>query len=97
MVHVIIFIVLVCYYVMGTLRVTRYVSLFKVTLTVLVFLVLSDEAMEIWFDRGNGFVFTSVCEWLQGNNGQLLQSAAFALGNFARNGRSYKHISPVGR
>jgi len=42
--------------------------------------------MKIWFDGGDGLVFTSVSEWLQSSNGQLLQSAAFALGNFARDG-----------
>lgn len=48
-----------------------------------------DEAMKMWFDGGDGYVFTSVSEWLHGTNGQLLQSAAFALGNFARDGTSY--------
>ena len=43
-----------------------------------------DEAMKIWFDGGEGYVFASVSEWLQSTNGQLLQSAAFAIGNFAR-------------
>ena len=42
--------------------------------------------MNIWFDGGDGYVFASISEWLQSNNGQLLQSAAFAIGNFARGG-----------
>ena len=50
--------------------------------------MFEDEAMSIWFDGGNGYVFASVSEWLHGSNGQLLQSAAFAIGNFARHGES---------
>ena len=49
-------------------------------------LLFTDNAMNIWFDGGDGYVFASISEWLQSNNGQLLQSAAFAIGNFARGG-----------
>ena len=53
--------------------------------------MFEDEAMSIWFDGGNGYVFASVSEWLHGSNGQLLQSAAFAIGNFARHGESVQY------
>lgn len=57
--------------------------------------MVTDEAMSIWFDGGNGYVFASVSEWLHGSNGQLLQSAAFAIGNFARHGKFVSNLSHI--
>ncbi|XP_067947570.1 rap1 GTPase-GDP dissociation stimulator 1-B-like [Watersipora subatra] len=59
-------------------------QLVKAASELLVLVLTGDEAMKIWFDGGEGYVFASVSEWLQSTNGQLLQSAAFAIGNFAR-------------
>ncbi|KAF6025214.1 RAP1GDS1 [Bugula neritina] len=64
------------------------IELVKLASELIVLVLTGDDAMKIWFDGGDGLVFTSVSEWLQSSNGQLLQSAAFALGNFARDDRN---------
>lgn len=48
------------------------------------FLFLSEEAMHLLYNKGDGDVYITMVKWLDSNNHHLLTTAILAIGNFAR-------------